>query len=261
MSLLISSLATGLNLLTFQGITSDEKNIFVTTIEADILKIALDGSITPWVNLSRYGIPTGITKLNQMIIVVLSAQETGHYLLQVSPSGKIDIIADLSDLVGEFGSPFGITARNSYYPYYFIAISTDVVSSNGLVARVTTTGKVSIVAKLPVTPFDIVHIDDHLIVTREDGYLSIINLDGKVTDWVDLKGQNFGNPFGITAVDERIFVTTTTGFVLTVTPDGSIVPLVNIAEIGWGFPTSVTTVEDRAIVATSTGTILAITIN
>lgn len=245
-------------MLTFQGITVSNGLLIVATLEGDLLKIGLDGTVTKWVNLSRYGIPAGIVNVQGTIAVTLSAQESGHFLMQVTPQGNTTLVADLSTLAGEFGAPFGIAARSGYYPYYWVAVVTDVLRTGGLIVRVTSSGKISKWVKLASSPFGIAAKDDRLFVTQEDGTILQISQAGQVRTIVNLSEAGLGIPLAIAASQDNCLVTTNKGLLVQIAPDDGLSTVVDISEAGFGLPTTLTTLDDSYIVATSAGNLLQI---
>lgn len=257
MQLTISQLVSGLKLQSFQGITVSRGAIVMATIEGDLLRISEDGTITPWVNVANYGIPTGIASLGDEVGVLLSGQESGHFLLQVATTGEIKMLADLSQYAGEFGAPFGLAVRSGDDLNYWVAISTDVVGSGGAVVQVTTTGQVNPFVRLPSSPFGIVvNADRTIVVTQENGKLLGISDLGKITPMADLISSGFGMPLAIVAMGADYLVTTTTGLVVQVRATGMMKALMNTTKAGFGQPNAITQFESDWIVATGTGRIL-----
>lgn len=257
MQLTISQLVSGLKLQSFQGITVSRGAIVMATIEGDLLRISEDGTITPWVNVANYGIPTGIASLGDEVGVLLSGQESGHFLLQVATTGEIKMLADLSQYAGEFGAPFGLAVRSGDDLNYWVAISTDVVGSGGAVVQVTPTGQVNPFVRLPSSPFGIVvNADRTIVVTQENGKLLGISDLGKITPMADLISSGFGMPLAIVAMGADYLVTTTTGLVVQVRATGMMKALMNTTKAGFGQPNAITQFESDWIVATGTGRIL-----
>ncbi len=258
----LSLITSGLKMMTFHEVAVSDGQLIVATLEGDLLKISLDGTVTKWVNLVRYGIPAGVVNMQGTIAVTLSAQESGHFLMQVSPEGKITETADLSQLAGEFGAPFGIAAHGGYYPYYLVAIVTDVTGSGGLIVRVTPSGKVSQLVQLPSSPFSIAAAGDRIFVTQEDGNILQISLTGQVEPIANLIEAGLGIPLAITnsIPDSQgtCLVTTSMGWLVQILSDGALSPLVNIQEAGFGLPTTLTAINDSYIVATITGNLLRV---
>jgi hypothetical protein len=252
----LTVLASGLKLLSFQGVTTFRNEVVVATYEADLVRVARDGTLTTWVNIARYGIPTGIVGLRDAVIVALSAQETGHFLLQVTQQGKLRPCADLSALAGEFGAPFAIAANEGYYPYYLVGISTDVVGTAGLIARVTPSGKTSVLATLANTPFGVEIGEGYVIATQEKGQVLKITQRGEISMIIDLQRTTFGLPLDITRLGKDWFTSTTTGWIIAFKPDGSFSPVINIAEMGHGLPTTLTTFNHDLVIATQKGKLL-----
>ena len=256
----VSILASGLKLLSFQGVTTFQDEIVVATVEGDLVHVAPDGTLTTWVNVARYGIPTGIVGLKDVIVVALSAQEAGHFLIQVTKQGKLLPLTDLSILAGGFGAPFAVAAHDGYYPYYMVAISTDVVGSGGVIARVTPSGRTTVLATLANTSFGVGIGEDYVIATQEKGQVVKISSTGKVRAIATLDQASLGFPLDITRLAEDWIITTTAGWLVALKPDETLSPVINIAEIGNGSPTTLTTFEHQLVVATQTGNLLRVVV-
>jgi hypothetical protein len=262
----LSVIVTGLKLLTFQGILARSDELILATVEADLLKISSTGAVTRWINLARYGVPTGITQDKTTIVVALSAQEIGHFLVEVSPQGKAMILADLSKLVGDFGAPFAIAVRAGYYPSYAVAISTDVTSSRGLVAIVTRSGQSRVLKPLNSSPFGIVAESkaesNTVVVTQENGEIVQISMAGESQVIADLVKAGLGSPSGIVSIQPPFtppagwIISTNLGWLVTVDAAGHALPLVNCAEAGFGLPTTMTWFDQHLMVATTAGCLL-----
>ncbi len=255
----VSILASGLKLLSFQGVTTFQDEIVVATVEGDLIRVAPDGTLTTWVNVARYGIPTGIVGLRDRIIVALSAQES-HFLMQVTQQGKLLPLADLSILAGEFGAPLAVAAYEGYYPYYMVAISTDVVGSAGLIAKVTSSGRTTVLATLANTSFGVGIGEDYVIATQEKGQVVKISFAGKARAIVTLDQTSLGFPLDITRLAEEWIITTTTGWLVALKPDDTLSPLIDTSEMGYGSPTTLTTFENQLVVATQTGNLLQVVV-
>lgn len=258
--LLVTVLASGLKLLSFQGVTTFQNAIVVATNEADLIRVESDGTLTPWVNMARLGIPTGIVGVKDALIVALSAQESGHFLAQVSKQGKLSVLADLSNLAGEFGAPFAVAAYEGYYPYYLVAVSTDVVGSAGLIARVTPAGKITVFSTLKKTSFGVGIGNDYAIATQDDGQIVKIDFNGVARPIADLAQTQLGIPLDLTRLKEDWVIVTSSGWLVALKPDETVVPVVNIAEFGHGAPTTVTTFADQLILATQAGKLLQVVV-
>lgn len=253
----VTVLASGLKLLSFQGVTRFQGEIVVATIEGDLIRVSADGILTPWVNVTRYGIPTGIVGSKEGVAVALSAQESGHFLLWVNAQGKMTVLADLSSLAGEFGAPFGVDIHEGYYPYFLVAISTDVVGSGGAIAQVSRSGQVNTLAVLPETPFGVGAGLDYAIATQEHGQIMRIESTGEIRAIANLP-TTLGSPLAITRWQQDWVMTTTTGWLVALQPDNSLVPLLNLAEAGMGIPTTLTPFNQSLVVATQSGNLLQV---
>ncbi len=256
----VTVLASGLKLLLFQGVTTFQGRIIVATVEGELLRIGQDGSVTVWASVEKFGIPTGIAGSQKNLIVAVSAQESGHFLLQVSPQGAVSIVADLSALAGEFGAPFAVAVRDGYYPAYWVAISTDVVRSGGVIAQVTGSGRTSIVATLPLSPFGIGLGADGAIATQENGPIIRIDGFGQPQVLADLSATKWGSPLSLTPLADDWLLTTTAGWLLALKPDGTLAPILNLAAQGLGAPTTLTTVDHQLAIATQSGNLLLVSL-
>ncbi len=254
----VTVLASGLKLLSFQGVTTFEDTIVVATVDADLVRVASDGTLETWVNVGGYGVPSGIVGSKDAIAVALSAQELGHALIQVTKQGKLSTLADLSVLAGEFGAPFAVAAHEGYYPYYLVAISTDVVGSAGLIAQVTRLGKTRVLATLPKTSFGIGIGENYAIATQDNGQVLKISFTGEIRAIANLEPARLGIPLDITRLQDDWIMTTTTGWLVALKPDGTLLPTINIAEFGYGLPTTLTTFNDQLVVATQAGNLLRV---
>ncbi|BCL38461.1 hypothetical protein [Nostoc sp. MS1] len=268
----VSTIVSGLKLLTFQGITVIAGDIVIATVEGEILRCDADRNITPWINIFNYGIPTGIVSYNDGLAVVLSGQESGHFLMRVTPQAQVSLVAELSQIVGEFGAPFGVSVHKYYYPYYIVAASTDVIGSAGLVARVSPSGQVSILTRLPSSCFGIVgnypdvesnvgdglhpSVAHRIVVTQEDGRLLEVSLSGKVTEIVNLQEIGLGFPSGIACNQDSLAITTSTGWVVLIDSQGKLLPLINLVDVSVGEPTTITSFGNDWVVATKAGDLL-----
>ncbi len=267
MALSPSLLAADLPLLSFQGVTIDRGDIILATIEADLLRIRPDGTVKRWVNVGRYGIPTGIANLKGEIAVAISAQESGHFLLTVSPTGEMKTIADLSQASGEFGAPFAVSIHQGHYPYYLVSICTDVLRSGSTILKVTPSGKVTALGTLPASAFGLVDAGTGAIVTQDDGMIRQITPAGKVIDIVDVGKAGFGIPFGIAHYQGGYAITTNTDWVVQLaiapptdstpaSPEYTLSPLCNCQQAGFPLPTSLVAMDETLIVATGKGNLL-----
>lgn len=254
----VTVLASGLKFLLFQGVTTFQGILVVATVEAELVRVAPDGTFTTWVNVERYGVPTGIVGLKNSLMVLASARESGHCLIQVSKEGKVSPVCDLSILGGEFGAPFAVAAHEGYYPYYMVAISTDVISSAGVIARVTPSGKSTILTTLTNTPFGVGIGEDYVIVTQENGQVLWVTFTGKTLMATDFKEAQLGIPLGITRFKDDWVITTTTGWLVAIKSDSTLFPVINLAEMGKGLPTTLTAIDHQLIVATQTGNLLQV---
>jgi hypothetical protein len=254
----ITILTSGLNLLSFQGITTFRDAVIVATVEGDLVRVAADGSLNRWTNVSHYGIPTGLVGLKNAIAVALSAQESGHFLIEVKGDGQMSTLADLSELSGEFGAPLAVAGHEAHYPYYLVAISTDVVGSAGLIARVTQSGKTSVLTTLAHSPLGIGIGEGYAIATQEDGSIIRIALMGATQVIAQLEQTQWGRPIALTRLGEEWIATTMTGWLVALQPDGTLSPIVNLLDRGFGKPTTLTPWQHQLVVATQQGTLLLV---
>jgi hypothetical protein len=263
----VSALATELNLFTFQGVAATQQGIVIATLDRTIVKVSPDGVLTPIADVSTFGIPAGVTESAHHLIVAVSAEEAGDCLVRVTPEGKVSLIADLSEICGGFGAPFGVATGRGFYG---VAIATDVSASTGCLAKVSLMGQVSVLADLAGygTPFAVASYSDLFIVAQENGAILQVSASGKVTPIVNLVETGYGIPFGVAIHHPNFLVTTNSGNLLQITPAGGVTVLADIRAEGFGLPAGVAVaVGDRTgaeaptcIVTTTTGNLVQVSL-
>lgn len=253
MQLSISILAAGLKFFMFQGVEARDGEILVATLDGDLLRVGLDGTITPWVNIINFGVPNGMIALGDRIGVVVSAQESGHALIEIERDGKASQLVDFAGLAGEFGAPFDLTIHRGDRPYYLVTIATDVVRTGGVIARVTPAGKVSLVTQLANTPFCIDSYQNQIVLTQDNGQVMSILPSGRSRLVADVKTAGLGVSLGITHRQQQWLISTTEGWIVNLAPDGTLTPLINIAKAGLGMPTTLAWFDQEGCLIAATG--------
>lgn len=132
----------------------------VIDAQGQLVRISADGTITPWVDLSKFGNSFGIAVQGESVVV---AQSKGQ-LIRVNLRGEIAPIIDLN--AAGFGLPF------------FVAVADQdlwVTTNKGLVVRVDQTGKGIAIANVLAEKFGIpsgIGIDGRdAIVSTNSGYV------------------------------------------------------------------------------------------
>lgn len=240
----VVTLATGLNLFTFQGVIGTDRGFLVATLDNAIVQVQANGKVSRLVNLAQYGSPAGVAEHNGNLIVTVSAEEMGDFLVRVAPNGKVSIIADLIDVCGGFGTPFGVAVGDGFYA---VAIATDVSSSSGCLARVSFDGHVSIFADLPGQgiPFGVAPLQQGFAVTVEQGKVLHVVESGQFKTLADLAKTGYGIPFGIASYGNQLVLVTNEGYLLNLAIDGQTKEIANLKADGFGIPASVAIVPPK----------------
>jgi len=254
----LSTIATGLNLFTFQGVVATAGSIVVTTLDSCLVRVLPGGKTETLADLSQYGIPFGITEAAGNLVVVISAEESGDVLVRVAPDGRVLGVVDLSAICGSFGAPFGVAVAKESYA---VTIATDVSASTGCLVKVTAAGAVTIMADLSVNgiPFDVTAFNGGFVVAQEKGSLVKVATDGTVSSLVNLAEAGYGIPFGVAVSRGNLIVTTNAGHLLEVSPTGAVTAIANVTADGLGIPSGIAVCDRRYLVTTTTGNLLAVT--
>lgn len=147
------------------GVTLDQNDYIVTLANdvvdstSELIRVSLDGKISPIVNLTKFGNPFGLVVQNQSIVV---AQSYGQ-LVRVE-KGEATAIVDLK--AQGFGIPFDVTIWRDRLT---------ATTNSGLVVQVDAQGNVSTIADLAKAkyqiPSGIANLGKDLIVTTNGGFL------------------------------------------------------------------------------------------
>jgi hypothetical protein len=259
----VSTIATGLNLFTFQGVIATDRSSVVSTLDNAMVAVHANGAVSRLADLAMYGIPAGVTMHDGNLIVAVSAEESGDLLIRVTPSGKVSVIADLVEVCGSFGAPFGVAVGNGFYA---VAIAADVSASTGCLVRVGMDGQVSMLADLPGQgiPFGVARWQEGFAVTVERGQLLQVSENGRFSTLVDLTKAGYGIPFGVANHGKQLVLTTNAGYVLDVAANGKITEMANLKAAGFGIPASVAIVppsktsSPACLVTTTSGNLLQV---
>lgn len=254
-----SVIAQNLNIYTLQGLAISQENFIVPTLDGVLLRINTKGEQATLVDLlkAELGVPFGIIECNGELVVTVSGYLPVHYLVKVKLDGTFTTLADLSTTSGFYGAPFGIT---EYQGDYFLTVSTDVVSSNSALVRVSSAGAIAKVADLSQygIPFSVVTRQKQLIVTQEKGHILQLTPTGQITELVNLQTAGLGVPLGITVNGDELIVTTNSGLVIGVNAQGVPETIADLAKAKLGIPSGLVMQKDRIVVTTNQGYLLQI---
>jgi hypothetical protein len=257
----VTVLAKDLKLQTLQGLTVSQDQVIVPTLEGQLLQVTPDGTTSVLVDLlkAELGIPYGMNTQDGTVIATVSSYDPLHYLVAVKADGSFSKIADLTEISGVFGAPFGVAVDHDRY---VVAGSTDVVSGEGLLYAVSPQGEIAKLVDLKEfgNSFSIVVHQKQFFVTQEKGQLLRIRPDAKtepVSILADLIQAGLGHPFGLAGRGEDLFVSLGSGWIITVDMSGKISTLVNLLP-NYGVPSGLAVLQDQLIVATNSGYLLQI---
>lgn len=258
----VSVIAEKLNIYTLQSVALSQGNYIVPTLDGQLLKVTPQGTQTVLVDLLKadLGVPFGIVDQGNDLIVTVSAYLPQHYLVRVKADGSFATIADLSQMSGLYGAPFGVTVHQNDY---LVTHSQDVVDDQGQLLRVKTDGTVSAIADLTKfgNPFGIVVHDRAFIVAQSFGHLVRVSEQGEVASLVNLQDAGFGLPFDVAVWGDRLVATTNTGLVIQVGQDGKVETIVNLQERKFGVPSGIAVNRNELIVTTNGGFLLKIALD
>jgi hypothetical protein len=249
-----------LNLQTLQGLTVSQDKLIVPTLAGELLQIAPDGTTSVLVDLLKadLGIPYGLTTQDGDVIATVSGYDPVHYLVRVKPDGNFSTIADLSEISGFYGAPFGVAIYNDSY---IVAGSTDVVSGEGLLYSVNPQGESTKLVDLAKfgNSFSVVVDQNQFLVTQEKGHL--LRITPTATEPVaviaDLLTSGFGHPFGLVMRGDDLFVSLGSGQLIKVDAAG----ITTVAELPlstYGVPSGLAVLQNELIVATNGGYLLRV---
>jgi hypothetical protein len=253
----IQPLASGLNLFTFQGVVMTHGDFVLTTLDSCLVQVSAEGKVKTLADVSKYGIPAGIAAEQGSYIVAVSAEESGDLLMRITSAGQPTVLADLSDVCGGFGAPFGVAVVKDGY---LVAIATDVNDSVGRLIKVDRKGRITTVADLTGygLPFGVAVDGDTIVVAQETGHLLNISSTGDVSPLVNLVKLGFGIPLGVTLGNQKVIATTNSGLVVQVGTDGVPVVLADITKAQFGIPAGIALRDRQLVVTTNSGYLLQI---
>lgn len=290
-------LASGLMIDTTQRLTLMAREYVVPTLEGELLSLSPQGKLRLIINLLEVdrGLPFGLAQDKNDILVTTSSYELQHKLLRISPAAKIEVIADLSPVCGEYGAPFGvILAQNTPSPHedlvgqrlrmppavrgasavfdregnsleqnsYLVAFSPNTLESWGGLLRVQPNGTLEAVANLSAfgITLSVAAFANSWITTQSRGALVQVMPSGQVSLWLDLKQAGWGTPLVAIADGSRLLVSTNQGQILAIDHQRQPTILTDLKAQKFGIPAGLTI--DRSldpaqlIVSTNTGYVL-----
>jgi hypothetical protein len=253
----VQPLASGLNLFTFQGVTTTNGAFVLSTLDGQLVQVAAEGQVKMLVDLSTYGMPAGITEEKGNYIVAVSPEESGDLLMRVTATGQATVLADLSEVCGGFGAPFGVAAVKDGY---LVAIATDVNDSLGKLVKVNRKGQITTLADLTGygLPFGIAVEGDLIVVAQETGHLVKVSPAGDVSPLVNLFKLGLGIPLGVTLWNQKVIATTNSGLVVRVDADGSPSILTDLTKVQFGIPAAIAHCDHHLVVTTNSGFLLQV---
>lgn len=258
-ALQVSVLAQDLKIQSLQGLAVQNDRVIVPTLGGQILRIAADGRTEVLTDFMKaeLGIPFGVGISNGELIVTVSAFDPVHYLMRVKPNGTFETIANLSEISGFFGAPFGIAA---YDNGYVVAGTTDVVSGHGALFRVDSRG--TSVKMIDLKPFgnalDVVVHRGNFMTIHEKGQLLRIAPTGEVFVLADLMKAGMGIPFKLAISGDDLLITSSLGQVVRVEPSGIITTFVEIHRPTYSLPCGIAIWGNDLVVSTVSGYLLKI---
>ena len=255
----VSVIAKGLNVYTLQSLAVSGGNYIVPTLDGQLLTVTPAGTRTVLADLLKadLGVPFGMTEQGTDLIVTVSGYLPQHYLVRVKADGAVSTIADLSEMSGAYGAPFGVVVDRDVY---WVTLSQDVVEDQSQLVRVDAQGKASAIADLSRfgNPFGITMRDRSFVVAQSFGHLVQVTEQGEVSSIADLKSAGFGLPFDVAVWRDRLVATTNAGLVIQVMPDGKVSAIVNVQEQKFGIPAGIAVDGEDLVVTTNGGFLLRV---
>ncbi len=254
---LVSLVTQGLQIIPFQGVALSDGDIIVPTLDRGLLRVKQNLEVVTLADVSGYGVPFGIAENNGSFLVTISALEAGDRLLRITKSGFFFTIAQLSQVCGSFGGPFGVAASDDFI---VVGTASDVASSQGHLIRLERNGSISTLADMAGfgIPFAVTTSNNGFIVGCSSGDLLRVGWDGEVTPIVNLVSAGKGIPFDVVEVDNLLIVTSNTGNLLQVNLDGTVSTIIDLGARGLGIGSGVAVWNKTYIVTTNTGNLLRI---
>lgn len=253
----LTILAKNLNLIGLQGLAMMQDQVIVPTVDGEILAVSPIGEIRVLTNLvtAEIGVPFGICPTDSGVVATVSGFDPVHYLVRVSPDGQHETIADMSEASGEFGAPFGVAAYNGGF---MVAGTTDVISGDGALFRVSSGGEITKIVGLKQygNAVDVAVQQGQFITLQEKGDVLRIAPTGEVTVLVNLVEAGLGIPFKVITQGEDLLVTTNTGQILRIDAQGKPTPIVELFKPIYSTPLGIAIWENDLIVSTINGYLL-----
>lgn len=258
----ISEIATGLNIYTFQGLAVNNGNFILPTLDSKLLQVSPDGKVSTLVQFcegfecGNFGAPFGIAIRRDEIFLTITPYAYGGRLVRVNSDKSVTTIADLESVCEE-GGPFGLTISNGNF---IITTAKHAVNSEGLLVRVTPSGRVSIIADVSEfgIPFAVIASNNNFIVTQERGQLLRVSPTGKISVIVNLLKADLGIPLAVVERNDEFVVTTNSGLLVRVTPQGKVATFAKLSRDEQGIPSGIISVDDSLIVSTTAGKLLRV---
>ncbi len=257
----ISIVAEKLNIYTLQRVAVRQGEIVVPTLDGQLLTVTDQGTSRVLADLlkAELGIPFGIVEQGDDVIVTVSNYSPDHYLVRVKRNGQISTIANLSQLCGEFGAPFGVAV---YQNQYWVTLSPDVSASKGLLLSISPTGKITPIAPLDAfgIPFGIALWNNSAVIAQSYGQLVQVSATGTAKTIVDLQALKFGIPFDVAVWQNQLVATTNTGQIVRVDATGNVSTIADLTKEKRGIPAGIAVSGNDLIVTTNAGFLIRITV-
>ncbi|MBD1852885.1 hypothetical protein [Leptolyngbya sp. FACHB-711] len=267
----LSILAKNLNLVGLQGLAVMQDRVIVPTVDGEIVTVSPIGEVNVLTNLltAQIGVPFGICAItppgeqlhtDSGVVVTVSGFDPVHYLVRVSPDGQHETIADMSEISGTYGAPFGVATYNSGF---IVAGTTDVIAGDGALFQVSRQGQITNLVSLKQfgNALDVVVQQGQFITLHEKGDLLKISPTGEVVVLVNLIEAGFGIPFKLAAQAENLLVTTNTGHIVRVDPEGKPTAIVELFKPIYSTPLGIAIQGNDLIVSTTNGSLLRLQID
>lgn len=242
-----------------QGVAVTPQGYVVPTLDGTVLHVTPKGKTSMLADLLKadFGIPFAIVLWQDDAIVTVSDFIPRHHLIQISPDGKLKVIADLSEVSGFYGAPFGVAVSESGY---IVSLSTDVVESTSVLLRVSSQGDITKIADLSRfgNPFAVVADDRDFVIAQQKGQLLRMSASGDITVLVNLVELGLGIPFGVAVKGKTYFATTNSGLIVRIKPDGTASTVVNLLSQKLGIPSGIAISGSDLIATTNSGYLLRI---
>jgi hypothetical protein len=258
----LTILSKNLRLVGLQGIAAIQDRVIVPTVDGEVMSISAIGEMNVLTNLlsAQIGVPFGVCPIDSGVVMTVSGFDPVHYLMQVSLDGQYETIADLSDISGFYGAPFGVAA---YDGGFIVAGTTDVIAGDGALFQVGSQGEISQLVALKQfgNALDVVVQQGQFITLHEKGDLLRVSPAGEVTAIVNLVEAGLGIPFKLAPQAENLLIVTSTGHIVRVDPSGNPAPIVELFKPIYSTPLGIALWGDDLIVSTDNGYLLRLAID